>query len=164
MAPNYIPPKNSDYSIKRLMSLLAVGAVLMAAPQPVSPENLKRLSLAAFNEYERIIADLEGGDQTAAVIGEMAVAKRLVIHGKLLLRAGRTKKAEILADQLQLQIELIRMLIAASEALRELSRSEQEILEMEQNLKRLKERLNRLSLEVGGAQATGAFPGESPKR
>ena len=142
----------------RLTCLATIVAVISGLTQMAEAENLKRLSDVAFHDFEAIIAELEGSEQPKAIGGEIAVAKKLVTHGKLLLRAGRTKKAAVFAERLQFQIELIRAMIAASDAIQELHRTEDAILNMEMQLKMLKSRMNRLRLEVEGAKVTGAFP------
>jgi hypothetical protein len=136
-----------------------VGALsVVAAAKTADAESLKSLSDAAFHELEEIIAAIEATQPFEAVKGEIAVAKKLVTHGKLLLRAGRTKKAAILAERLQFQIALVRAIAATGEAAAELRKTEGQVFEMEQKLKMLRGRLNHLRLEVDGAKATSAFP------
>ena len=146
----------------RLLAFTAFAAIL-GLDHLAQADSLRKLSDVAFQQIEDTITEIESKTESQAIIQEISVARRLVKHGKLLLRAGRTKKAAVFAERLQFQIELIRALLAASNAVVELATLEREILEMELKLKMLKDRLHRLMLETGDAKVPGSMP-NTPER
>ncbi len=131
----------------RLHLYMTILVALAMAPW-ARADNLKRLSDAAFFELEIAIGQLETRTDSPAIEQEIENARRQILHGKLLLRAGRTKKAAEYAERLQVQVELIRALVSASEAVHEYDDVQREILDMESKLRVLRYRLNRLSLEM----------------
>lgn len=136
---------------------MTIAAVFFTAVW-AEADNLKQLSDAAFDELEIVIGQLETRTDAPAIQQEIEDARRQIVHGKLLLRAGRTKKAAEYAERLQVQVELIRALVSAAEAVHEHDAVQREILDMESKLQVLRYRLNRLRLEMASDNIEGDAP------
>ena len=101
---------------------------------------------------------IEKKKESAEALDEIAVAKRFIEHGKLLLRAGHTRKAALYAERLHIQIELIRALVAATVVAGAAKAAEGDVIRLQDELDILKERYRSLFLELHGEELTGAFP------
>jgi hypothetical protein len=121
-------------------------------------DDLKQLSASVFDSSEQEIDKIAKSRTSVEAEEEIAVAKRFIEHGKLLLRAGHTRKAAVYAERLHVQLELIRALVAAAAAAETTAAAKGDVLRLEQRLSSLKQRYRRLYLKVHGEALTDAFP------
>jgi hypothetical protein len=121
-----------------------VGLLLLNSSRLGFADDVKHLSVEVFQSSEEAIVQIEKDPDAAAAKEEIAVAKGFVENGNLLFRAGHTKKAALYAERLQLQMELIRAIIAAKAADRAEAAANAEILELENELKSLRARYQRM--------------------
>jgi hypothetical protein len=104
----------------------------------------KRLSAEVFLSSQDAIEQIEKDPNAAAAKEEIAVAKGYVENGNLLFRAGHTKKAALYAERLQLQMELIRAIVAARAADRAVAAAGAEIRDLVNEVTSLRARYQRM--------------------
>ncbi len=124
----------------RALHLVLLASTILFTGRVSLADDLKRLSADVFLSSEAEIARIEGEVDADAATDEIAAAKRLIENGNLLLRAGHSKKAARYAEQLQLQLDLIKALIAARAYERAARAAEGELLALEDELRVLKDR------------------------
>ena len=121
-----------------------VALLLLNSSRLGFADDVKRLSLDVFQSAEEAIERIEKDPDAAAAKEAIAVAKGFIENGNLLFRAGHTRKAALYAERLQLQMELIRAIVAAKAADRAAAAANAEVLELKNELKSLRARYQRI--------------------
>jgi hypothetical protein len=140
----------------RLLSLGGVVCILFSVE--VNGADLAKLSHAAFRGFSSELDKTEKLEHAVYATGEISIARKCIEDGGLLLRDGRVRKAAIIAERLPIQLELIRVLVAAAGVLEEAKNVELETVQLERELLRLKTKYDRLSLQFYGKGASGSVP------
>jgi len=143
--------------MKRL-SILVFFFLYIGTGQTVKANDLKVPGNLTFEKFENEIKTIEKSDNAIAVAGEIAIAKRWIEQGKLLLSAGHSKKSALYAERLKIQLKLIRITIEVFISKNRNETIEQETNELLSKLKSKKNRLNRLLIRLNGAKLSSAFP------
>ncbi len=143
--------------MKKLLPLL-MALMSCLQPAPVLASDLGKLSSAAFKRLSTDLDEIETDEGAHTAAAEIAVARKWIEDGRLLLREGRMRKAAVLAEKLPAQIELIRVIVMAGLVAAEAKSVEKELLLKRKIVIELKARLDRLILLRRGVDAKNVEP------
>jgi hypothetical protein len=144
--------------MSKFIIIIAVLALTIAFPSRLQSSDLGRSADTRFQQAAKALEEIEARTESAIAAGEIAVAKRWIEDGRLLIESGKIEKAAQIAERLPFQLDLIRIVIATGLAMEEAKQVEKEVFELEQELKVLKARRDRLLLEKLGPKISNAFP------
>lgn len=124
-----------------ILTLLAIGAAIEAG-------DLGKLSQNTFDSVAVELRTIEKMADASVAREELAVARQYIERGVLLLKGGYIREAAIYAERLNLQVELVRALIAEVVAARKANEVALEIRRLTAEMNRLKQQRQQLLMKV----------------
>ncbi|MFO8070872.1 MAG: hypothetical protein R6V85_03260 [Polyangia bacterium] len=144
------------------MSRTLTGALLLSFSLSLSwnaaAGERARETATVLDGIERSLRRLAGHEHAEAASGEIDLAEKWTAEAREALGEGRDRRAAILAERLEPQLDLVRAVLDAAGIAAEAERAELELAELEAELNRLRDMIARLTIAREGVRLTDAYP------
>ena len=143
----------------RIVATSAVLVMALTALAPAAQAGARaRRAASALIRAESSLLEISAHEHASALGAELTLARRWLDDARVALRAGRDKRAEMLAQRLDAQIALLRTMLSAAGTEARAEAAERASLALADRIRALETRYDALVLEARGAELTSAFP------